>query len=222
MKGLPRAAIGLPAVAVLAALAVVAVRHGTADLLAVQGRTAIRTADPGPAALDPQAWAPAQSRFERALQLDPGEPALAEDLGRLHELRSRGAPGADAGAELGIALGYFRASLARRPTSPYTWANLAMVKSGLGQLDAEFRNAVDRAARLGPWEPEVQLALADIGLRHWDRLPPPVRATLHAAMGRALKRQDGRLFELAQSYGRMDVMCATPGVARSKRAVRCI
>lgn len=221
MNAFTRIATGTFAMAMLAALAGVAARHAFADLLALQGRAAIRTADRDPAALGPGDWARAQSRLERAARLDPDEPAIAEDIGRLHELRSRVAPGADAKAELARALAYFRDSLARRPTSPYTWANLAIVKSGLGQFDAEFLGAIDRAARLGPWEPEVQLALADVGLRHWDRLTPPARQAIHAAMGRGLKRQDARLFEMAAAYRRMDVLCATPGVTRSKRALRC-
>ncbi|CAN0035503.1 unnamed protein product, partial [Phaeothamnion confervicola] len=135
-------ATGTLAVAMLAALAVVAARHAFADLLALQGRTAIRTADRNPAALGPGDWARAQSRLERALRLDPGEPAIAEDAGRLHELRARVAPGPDPKSELSRALGYFRDSLAHRPTSPYTWANLAIVKSGLGEFDAELRGAI--------------------------------------------------------------------------------
>lgn len=214
--------VGLFALALLSVLASVALRHGWADLLAFQGRALVNGWDKRPDAPGAPEWALAQARLERAAELDPGDPGIAEDLGRLHELRARAVAGADIRAELGLALGYFRRSLDRRPTSPYTWANLAFVKSRLGTLDAEFYRAIDTAASLGPWEPEVQLALAEVGVRYWDRLPEATRRIIHAAIGRGLKRQDGKLFDLALAYGRMDVMCATPGVARSKRAIRCI
>src|SRR5204862_10585 len=126
-------------------------------------------------------WLLAQSRLEKALRLNPGDPGVAEDLGRLHEIRARGAPSAVSKAELQRALGYFKISAAARPTSPYTWANIAFAQSRLGVIDADFYRAIDNAALLGPWEPEVQLTLADIGFRYWDRMPKSARATIHQA-----------------------------------------
>lgn len=211
-------------IAVLALLGWVSLTHAWADLLAFQGRATLRAWDTGARRLNEADLQGAQLRLERALALTPGDAALAEDLGRLHELRTQGlrASGAAGVAGLNQSLDYLRRSLRGRPTSPYTWANLALVKSRQGALDAEFLRAIERAALLGPWEPEVQLALADIGFRDWARLAPATRAAVHQAMQRGLKRQSDRLFDLATRYGRLDVMCATPGVARSKRALACI
>jgi len=218
--------LGLAGIAFLAVLAGIAGAHGWADLQAYQGRAFMAGWDKRADRPASAEWALAQTRLERALALDPGDAAIAEDLGRLHEMRTRaGLPegaGADTAAGLARALDYFQRSLARRPTSPYTWANIAVVKSRLGVIDEELSRAIANAARLGPWEPEVQFALADVGFRNWSRLPRASQDIVHGAIGRGLKRQDAKLFELALAHGRLDVMCATPGVTRSKRAIRCI
>lgn len=204
---------------VLAVLGFVALTQARADLLAFQGRAFVREGHRPP--LPPDLWRDAQSRLERALELSPADPGIAEDLGRLHEARPRALQGGGA-ADLQRSLDYLRRSLRTRPTSPYTWANLAFVKSRIGALDAEFYQALENAARLGPWEPEVQLLLADIGFRYWHDMPKKARDTVHAALQRGLKRQDEKLFDLASRYRRLDVMCATPGVFRSRRALRCV
>jgi hypothetical protein len=226
MTAAMKTALGVLGIALLSILATVALRHGWADLRAFQARNFMNSLDTLAQAPGAAEWALAQARMERALALDPGEPAIAEDLGRLHEMRARaglpGDTGADSAAELGQALDYFNRSLARRPTSPYTWANIALVKARLGAVDAALFRAIANAALLGPWEPEVQVALAEVGFRHWGRLPKAAQETIHAAIGRGLKRQDGRLFDLALAFGRTDVMCSTPGIVRSKRAIRCI
>ena len=217
-----RTAVASLAVVLLSILALVALRHGWAEILAFQGRALIRTWDRDQRVFSANEWAAAQSRLENSLILNPGDPGVAEDLGRLHELRTRALRGIDTAAELGLAMDYLRRSLRARPTSPYTWANLAFVKSRLGTLDDEFYHSIRNAAMLGPWEPEVQLLLADIGLRYWNSMPKAAQDIVHAAIRRGLKRQDEKLFDLASGYGRVDVMCATPGIYRSRRAIRCI
>jgi hypothetical protein len=109
-----------------------------------------------------------------------------------------------------------------RPGSPYTWANIALLKEQLSEPDREFETALRNAALLGPWEPEVQLVLAGAGFRHWDALAPETRAAMRANAARALRWQDARMFELARRTGRLDVLCAAPGVARSPLARACI
>ncbi len=68
----------------------------------------------------------------------------------------------------------------------------------------------------------MQIALADAGFGHWDTLAPETRAALRANAARALRWQDAKLFELARRAGRLDVLCAAPGVQRSALARACI
>lgn len=175
---------------------------------------------PAPAA----EWARARESLRAAHALDPRQPAYLEDLARLYEERARGLPAGDALAReyLREALGLQRRALARRPGSPYTWANVAQLKARLAEADDEFERALRNAARLGPWEPDVQLALADASFSRWGSLSPDTREAMRANAGRALDRQDDRLFEIARRTGQLAFVCSLPGVHRSRRASACI
>ena len=169
-------------------------------------------------------WTRARDRLREARALDPGQPAYLEDIAKLYEYRARPLKQGDALARgyLRQALEYQREAARRRPGSPYTWSNIALLKSRLPESDREFESALRNAALLGPWEPVVQIALADAGFRHWDALAPDTRAALRANAARALRRQDAKLFELARRAGRLDVLCGVPGVERSALARACI
>lgn len=119
-------------------------------------------------------------------------------------------------------LEYHREAVRLRPGAPYSWANIALMKARLPEPDAEFEAALRNAALLGPWEPEVQIAVAEAGLSLWDRLSPPARGAVRDTLARAVRWQDAKLFALARSAGRLDVLCAVPEVARSPLATGCI
>lgn len=68
----------------------------------------------------------------------------------------------------------------------------------------------------------MQLALAEAGFRHWDALAPETRAAMRGNATRTLRWQDAKLFTLARRTGRLDVLCALPGVQRSPLASACI
>ena len=89
-------------------------------------------------------------------------------------------------------------------------------------VDREFEAALRNAALLGPWEPGVQIALADAGFRHWGTLAPETRVALSANALRTLRRQDAKLFEIARLHGRLGALCAIRGVERSRLARACI
>jgi len=162
--------------------------------------------------------------LREAHERDPRQPNYLEDLARLYEYRALPLSAGDPLAQeyLRRALEYQREAIRRRPGSPYTWANIALLKTQLSEPDREFEIALRNAARLGPWEPQVQITLADTGLRNWNTLAPETRAALRANVTRALRWQDAKLFELARRTGRLNVLCASPGVQRSPLARACI
>lgn len=225
MKSTLKALAGVAAIAALGVLTWVSLSHAWADLLQLQASAIIEGWGRTPQARGAKALALVHSRLVRADQLRPGDPTIAQDLGRLHQLRSFALPGIDSvatAAELRQALRYYQRSVRLRPTSPHMWANIAVMHSHLGLLDAGLYRAIDNAALLGPWEPEVQLALADIGFRNWHALPKASRDTVQRNLYRGLRHNDARMFDSAFRHARLDVMCATPGVERSKLALRCI
>ncbi len=215
---------GCVSLAMLAALAAVALPRGLADLRAFEVRMlfqAWETARRQPSIAE---WTLAHNRAQEAHELDPRQPNYLEDIARLDELRVPPAKAGEAPAQeyLRQALGLQRQAARLRPGSPYTWANIALLKGRLAETDREFDAALRNAALLGPWEPEVQITLADVGFRHWNTLTPETQAALRANAARALRLHSAKIFELAKRTGRLDVLCAAPGVARFPLARACI
>jgi Tfp pilus assembly protein PilF len=169
-------------------------------------------------------WRRAQPDLQRTLELDPHNPAHSETLARWYERYTLrlSSTSSLAPAYLEQAAAHLRRTLVARPGSPYTWANLALVKLRLEQFDAEFQTAVENAWRLGPWEPEVQLTLAQIAFRAQDRLDPRARDATRSAIQNALRRYDRELFDMARRYGALSLLCDLPRVSASPLATACI
>ena len=219
-----RIATGGVILAALGLLCALALPRGLADLRAFEARMLFRSWESVRRSPSTEELELTESRLQEAHTLDPGQPNYLEDIARLDELRALALASGDAlaGEYLRRALGYERQAVRLRPGSPYTWANVAVLKSRLFEIDREFEAALRNAALLGPWEPEIQITLADLGLRHWNALTPETRAPLRANFVRALHWQSARMFELAKRNGRLDVLCAVPGIARYPLARACI
>lgn len=215
---------GLAAIAALASLAVLAVPPGIADLSAFAPRQSLARLDETNALPTPVQWRAAQRPLERAARLDPDNPSHYEEMARWHERYTlRLSPKSElARAYLEQSAADLRRAAALRPSSPYTWANLAVVLRRLERYDAEFQQAVLNAARLGPWEVAVQLALAYVAFTAPGELAPEGMAAAQRAMANAARRYDKELFDLAAVHGGMAVLCAVPGITISPLAVRCI
>jgi len=220
----PRIARGVLSLAALGMLLALALPRGLADLYGFEARVAYNAWDMKRRPPTDEEWAFARHRLGDARALDPGHPAYREDIARLYELRASTLKAGEAPAQENLreALAYQRQAAALRPSSAYTWASIARLKANLPEPDREFESAVRNAALLGPWEPAVQLALADAGFRHWGILAPETRLALSGNALRTLRRQDAKLFELARRHGRLAALCTMRGVERSRLARACI
>ena len=221
---MPRIVRGTIGLAVLAVLLALALPRGLADVYGFEARVAYNAWEAKRRPPTEEEWTFARNQLGDAQALDPGHPAYREDIARLYELRASPFNAGDALAQgyLREALAYQRQAARLRPSSPYTWASIARLKARLPEPDREFETALRNAALLGPWEPGVQLALADAGFRHWGALAPETRAALSGNALRALRRQDTKLFDLARRHGRLAALCAMRGVERSRLARACI
>ena len=208
----------------MGALCALALPLGRADLHGFDARSLMRSWDASRRPALAAEWTRARESLRAAHALDPRQPAYLEDLARLYEERARGLPASDPLAReyLREALGLQRQALGRRPGSPYTWSNVALLKARLAEADGEFEQALRNAALLGPWEPDVQIALADASFSQWRSLPPEAREAMRANAARALQRQDDRLFEVARRTGQLALLCSIPEARRSRRATACI
>ena len=128
----------------------------------------------------------------------------------------------------------FRQALLQRPTSPFLWANLALTKLYLDEIDSELLAALRHADELGPWEPTVQQTILFVGLAAWQDLDPGLRQALARTIERGALRNARKVFEIVKNYGRFDLVCAidhykaiggpdcgkTAGVAASGESMR--
>ena len=209
-----RIASGALVLAALVALCALALPRGLADLRAVEARMLFKSWETKRRQPAAEEWTLVRSLLQEARDLDPGQPNYPEDIARLYQFRAQ--------EDLRQALALQKQAARLRPGSPYTWSNIALLKARLRETDSEFESALRNAALLGPWEPEVQLALAEAGFRHWNTLGPETRAAMRGNATRALRWQDAKLFTLARQTGRLDVLCALPGVQRSPLSRACI
>lgn len=164
---------------------------------------------PGPAERDAVA-----QRLEEALTLAPDNAEIWEGRG-LMELNHGFASAAPSHA-----VRDFGESIAWRPTSPYTWANLAQARARAGAPREQVEAAMLTALDLGAAEPEVQLAAIDLGLAEWPRLAPRVRERVAHALARMMQRNPYKTLPVVHARGHLELACPyVHGDARLSRTV---
>jgi hypothetical protein len=190
--------------AVLIVLAGVAARWGFGHAMLEQPAGRLERAVRGGFGFDQSSLDAGLLSIRRSLVLFPS--AEGHDLAGLYQLfrYSHGMVNPQALIE---AKAHFKASLQARPAMPYVWANLAKTKYLLGEVDTELFHALTAASRLGPWEPEVQQVVADLGLALWAELPGSSKEAVSAMLQRGLVQQPEQMVKLAQNRGRVDEIC---------------
>jgi hypothetical protein len=197
-----RILLAVPAVATLGVLSVFALRWGVADSISHDAMREINTwtatrSTPG---IDTWMWVRADLR--RAERWAPSDPVPAELLGVLHLHRAGRAEFPE------LALEHFARALTLRPSSPYTWANVAEARYRLGMTSAPFEQILARTWELGPAEPEAQRLLAELGLAMWDEVTPATQQVVRAAIGAAMRRNPLETLQIAERRGRLSLACA--------------
>lgn len=185
-------------------------QEGLAALFAMQARHEFDLWLKNPATMSFEFWGKANSNLASAQTLDPKNPFLHEDLGRLLDNKAlyvkwiTPEQRAQAWKE---SHDQFKMALALRPVSPYTWSNLALTKSRLGEWDKETQLALRQAAILGPWEPEVQIIIADVGWAGWDKWPADLKSILEENIVRGSKRQREAMLRLVANHQQKNYVC---------------
>ena len=189
-------------------LALASLGTSLADLYAMRGRAYLERWDHQKEPPRSEALADADGAFAIAKFLDPLNPSLHHDSARALEWHTfrRNPSGEAAQAQMLAALREFRRAARLRPMWPYTWSAIGRLKLRLDQLDEEFDTAVERAVRLGPWEPEVQLAMAEIRLLAGFRLSDQSLELTETALQRALQTQPRGVIPLAVQIGEADLI----------------
>jgi len=104
-------------------------------------------------------------------------------------------------------LSLFRKAAGSRPSSPWLWSDIALMKAKLGEYDNEMQQAIILAAKLGPWQPLVQFRLAETGLAVWPRLSLATRMVVMENIRRGLRRKSRYLLAKADNHNKMALLC---------------
>lgn len=220
MRNALRWAIAVPAVAGLGLLCAFVAQEGRSDAIAYKASAEMGTWSASHAQPGEQTWTWVRDDLNRAAQLDSKDPVVQELLGVLHARRH------DRPEYIAQAIIHFRSALEMRPTSPYTWANLAEAKYRLGDTGKEFELALVRAAQLGPSEPEVQRIVADFGLAVWDEAKPETRLAVDRMVAAGLRRNPPEMLQISGRRGRLAVACrhaaSVPRSSESKWSQLCL
>ena len=164
-------------------------RMALADVWATQVRYQL-----GQPRLSDEEWRLTGQILKQSLLLAPDHASNLELAGQFYQLQGyrQSLPQApvDRSDSRQKALAYFRQAVTLNPAWPYLWDRLALTKVSLQQFDGELNGALDRVAKLGPWEKMLQYNTAIIGLAASDHLDPLGRNALYSAMEQSLKMQE--------------------------------
>ena len=147
----------------------------------------------------------------RAQRIDPNNPATAEQLGGAYtiDVRETDQQGSNRAVTREWAKAYeqYSRAVALRPTSPYAWANRAWTKYYQGKVDMALYVALQNAINLGPWEPEVQFVVVDLGFALWDEMPIDLRPQVLDLAQNGQRRYAAQIVAIAQKRGRLTEVC---------------
>ena len=146
-------------------------------------------------------WSSLWRQLQQAEVLEPDNPATQELLGLLAVRRHEDF------AMLEQAIKRFERSLAARPISPNTWANLAAARYQIGDTGPAFQAALRNAARLGPSHPNSQRLVAFHGLAVLDELDAATRRAVETMVAAGMRRSPAEFLAIAERRGRADVAC---------------
>ena len=197
MKRLARFLVIVPVIAGLGCASAVAWRDGATGNTVEDVTRALSTRGPE---LSPGEQDAMSERLTSARTRVPDDPSVQELLG-LMAMRRRDAEYA---AEAAV---HFRKALELRPGSAYTWANLASVTYRIGDTGREFETALIHAARLGPYEPEVQATVANFGLAVWPEASPELRSAVEQMVKAGMRRSPSEMLQIARRRGRLAIAC---------------
>jgi hypothetical protein len=185
----------------LSLAAVDATRVGASDSLVYAASVEMNAWSASGNAPGTPTWEWVREDLQSAVRATDRSPSAQELLGVLYGRRT------DHPEYVPKAIVHLYRALELRPTSPYTWASVAQLKYFQGDTGRDFTYALERAAALGPSEPEVQRVVADYGLAVWDEAQASTRDAITRVVSTGMLRNPKEMLQIADRRGRLGVAC---------------
>jgi hypothetical protein len=160
-------------------------------------------------------WNASRATIAKALEQDPSNPHHHEVSATVSMQIYRKGEGVASSAVQ--ALPAMQSAMRLRPTSPYTWAQLAYVHYQLGKVDAAFYKALENAVHFGPGEREALLTVVDLGLAVLEQAPESTRQRILEAARHADRREANDVAAIAARRGKLEQVCKLPNTAKTSR-----
>jgi hypothetical protein len=202
----------------------VAVRTGLADVCAEPAKSYLQTKREAGEVLTRDEWHALYGGLIQALALAPGDPENLSELGRLYRILLE-ANDLDAGeisryGDAGTV--HYQAALVLRPTWPWDWGDLALVKYQQYQdTSGVYQDALVRALEFGPRESSVQDRVAELGSHSWSALNPAAARAVLTAADRALERDPQWFSGMSEAKERWGPLCTQAGDSFAYLKRRC-
>ncbi|WP_458735745.1 hypothetical protein [Zobellella taiwanensis] len=135
------------------------------------------------------AWQVAEQAAQSAIALYPtANGGYYDRLGRVYDWQQINEPiaGPAAKESRALAIAAYRQAIASRPQWPFSHINLATAKLRQGELDDEFKQAMERGFALAPWRALAYQQTAWLGLVSWHTLNKTQQKTVITAVEHGL------------------------------------
>ncbi|NQZ33762.1 MAG: hypothetical protein HRU06_21040 [Oceanospirillaceae bacterium] len=161
--------------------------------------------------------------IKSSIKLNPENAEYREYLARLYYLRALNNWQQPSAFRENLIKAYIqhKTALKHRPNWPYSWANLALVKSHLQQFDNEFREAIEKAEQYGPWEIATNNAIVQAIFAHWTKMPPPLQQTAISALERIYQQHKQTARSLLKHYKLQTEICTQLTDEKFKKDKSC-
>ena len=141
--------------------------------------------------------------LDQALSIDPNNPEYLEKVAQLSHTKLRQFPvqSTDAVEANKSALNFYMRAVNAVPSWPYYWAGVIQAKHALWQYDEEMNQAIQNAARYGPWFDNNQNIILLAGLQGWSYLTLESQAAVTQILDNALQLQPGVVIKQSLDNG---------------------
>jgi len=153
-------------------------------------------------------WTIAYDRVSKAIGQNPLNPELLTLMANVQEWKIYLDSGdVENSHYLTLALKNYRKAAELRPSWPYTWSHISLVKYRMGEIDQEFQQAIEIATKSGPWEPGVQQIIAEVGLSAWQELDIGMREKIARNINRGITMQPILMLNILKKHGHLKMVC---------------